>query len=187
MQLKTILNRVQKFKSFVYGAIRWVDGVKEPTIEAELHPRGNGRPVCSRCGRRRPGYDTLPVRRFEFIPMWGIKVFFLYAPRRVECPSCGIVVERMPWAAGKHRLSEAYAWFLASWAKRLSWKEVAEAFRTRWDPVFCSVEMAVTWGREHRDLSGIKAIGIDEIQRKSKLQGLIRQTMYQTQLIDQDL
>jgi transposase len=164
MQLKTILNRVQKFKSFVYGAIRWVDSAQGPAIEAELHPRSNGRPICSGCGCPRPGYDTLPRRRFEFIPMWGIKVFFLYAPRRVECPRCGIVVERMPWASGKHRLTKAYAWFLAGWARRLSWKEVAEAFRTSWDHVFSSVEMAVAWGREHRDLSGIKAIGIDEIQ-----------------------
>ena len=95
--------------------------------------------------------------------MWGNKVFFLYAPRRVECPGCGIRVERMPWVAGKHRLTEAYAWFLAGWAKRLSWKEVAEAFRTSWDHVFCSVERAVTWGREHQDLSGVQAIGVDEI------------------------
>jgi len=46
----------------------------------------------------------------------------------------------------------------------LSWKEVAEAFRTTWDHVFCSVERAVAWGREHQDLTGIEAIGIDEIQ-----------------------
>ena len=39
----------------------------------------------SGCGHRRPGYDMLPVRRFEFILMWGIKVFFSYAPRRVNC------------------------------------------------------------------------------------------------------
>ena len=69
----------------------------------------------------------------------------------------------MPWAAGKHRLTEAYAWFLAGWAKRLSWKEVAVAFHTTWDHVFCSVERAVTWEREHQDLSGVKAIGVDEI------------------------
>ena len=164
MQLKTILNRVQKFKSFVYGTICWVEDAKEPTIEAALCPRANSRPICSGCGRKRPGYDRLPIRRFEFITMWGIKVFFLYAPRRVDCPTCGIRVERMPWSEGKHRLTEAYAWFLAGWARRLSWKEVAVAFRTTWDHVFCSVEMAVTWGREHRDLSGIAAIGIDEIQ-----------------------
>jgi transposase len=70
----------------------------------------------------------------------------------------------MPWSKGKHQLTETYAWFLAGWAKRMSWKEVGEAFRTTWDHVFCSVEMAVTWGREHRDLSGVEAIGIDEIQ-----------------------
>jgi len=164
MQLKTILNRVQKFKSFVYGTIRWVEDAKEPTIEAEIQPRANSRPICSECHRKRPGYDRLPARRFEFIPTWGIKVFFLYAPRRVDCPTCGIRVEQMPWSEGKHRLTETYAWFLAGWARRLSWKEVAEAFRTTWDHVFCSVEMAVTWGQAHRDLSGIEAIGIDEIQ-----------------------
>ena len=164
MQLKTILNRIQKFNCFVYGSVRWVEDAKEPTIEADLRPRANSRPICAGCGRRQPGYDRLPTRSFEFVPMWGIKVFFRYAPRRVDCPTCGIRVERMPWSEGKHRLTETYAWFLAGWARRLSWKEVAEAFRTSWDHVFCSVEMAVTWGRAHRDLSGIEAIGIDEIQ-----------------------
>jgi hypothetical protein len=41
----------------------------------------------------------------------------------------------------------------------MSWKETAEAFWTSWDTVFRSVEMAVEWGLEHRDLSGIIAIG----------------------------
>jgi len=163
MQIKTILNRVQKFKSFVYGTVRWVEPAPVPTLEVQMLPRSNSRPVCSGCGKRRPGYDKLPVRRFEFIPIWGNKVFFVYAPRRVECNSCGIRVEQMPWVVGKHRLTEAYVWFLAGWAKRLSWKEVAEAFRTSWDHVFCSVERAVNWGREHQDLSGIQAIGVDEI------------------------
>nr|VFK64718.1 MAG: hypothetical protein BECKTC1821F_GA0114240_11409 [Candidatus Kentron sp. TC] len=33
MQLKTILNKVQKFKSFVYGQIRWIEDTKGPTIK----------------------------------------------------------------------------------------------------------------------------------------------------------
>ena len=37
MQLKTTLNRVQKFKSFVYGAVRWVNEAAQPTVEVELH------------------------------------------------------------------------------------------------------------------------------------------------------
>ena len=163
MQIKTILNRVQKFTSFVYGAVSWVDGALVPTLEVKIHARVNSRPRCGVCGRRRPGYDTLPERRFEFIPLWGHKVFFVYAPRRVSCRCCGIRVERMPWVAGKHRLTDTYAWFLAGWAKRLSWQDVAEAFRTTWDHVFSSVERAVAWGRVHQDLSGVTAIGVDEI------------------------
>ncbi len=165
MHLKTILNRVLKFKSFVYKSIRWVEETQEPTIEVEIIPRLNSRPVCSKCGLRGPGYDRLKPRRFEFVPMWGIKIFFLYAPRRVDCPRCDAVkVERLPWVTGKHRLTDTYAWFLARWAKRLSWKEVAEVFCTSWDHVFHSVEMAVQWGRKHMEMSNIEAIGIDEIQ-----------------------
>ena len=164
MRIKTILNRVQKYKSFVYGQVTWLDTGGVPELEIEMIPRTNSQPICSVCGCKASGYDRLPVRRFEFIPMWGIKVFLRYSPRRVNCPRCGKRVEKMPWSKGKRQLTESYAWFLSSWAKRLSWKEVAEVFHTSWDHVFNSVEMAVSWGKTHRDLSGIKAIGVDEIQ-----------------------
>jgi transposase len=163
MQIKTILNRVQKFKSFVYGSVRWVEGAEIPTVEVEIRPRLNSRPCCSGCDQQKAGYDTLPSRRFEFIPMWGHKVFFVYSPRRVECDRCGIRVEKMPWVKGKHRLTETYCWFLASWAQCMSWQAVARAFRTSWDHVFNSVDLAVGWGLAHRELSDIKSIGVDEI------------------------
>lgn len=69
----------------------------------------------------------------------------------------------MPWVSDKRSLTEGTAWFLAAWAKWLSWNEVARVFRATWDQVFSSVEMAVRWGREHRGLEGIEAIGVDEI------------------------
>ena len=43
MQSKTILNRVQKFKSFVHGALRWTKGACVPTLEVEIKPRANSR------------------------------------------------------------------------------------------------------------------------------------------------
>ncbi|MCU7857640.1 MAG: ISL3 family transposase [Candidatus Thiodiazotropha sp. (ex Lucinoma borealis)] len=164
MLIKTILNQVQKFKCFVYTNARLIDSGKVPELEIEIKERTNSQAVCTGCNRKRSGYDRLPRRRYEFIPMWGIKVFFCYAPRRVDCPDCGVVVEQLPWTKGKRQLTETYAWFLAGWAKRLSWQEVAQAFRTSWDHVFNSVEMAVNWGKAHRDLSGVTAIGVDEIQ-----------------------
>jgi transposase len=164
MQLQTILNRVEHFKSFVYGKARWGDDAAEPTIEVQIEPRKNGRPICSGCGQVRPGYDRLPPRRFKFVPLWGIAVLFVYAMRRVDCPECGVKVEKVPWCDGKNQLTTTYRWFLARWAKRLSWQEVACAFRTSWENVFRSVKDAVSWGLAHRDLQGIQAIGVDEIQ-----------------------
>jgi transposase len=95
-----------------------------------------------------------------------LAVFFLYAMRRVDCRRCGVKVERVPWAEGKNHLTTTYGWFPAQWARRLSWKQVAEAFNTSWDNVFGSVKMAVDWGLAHRDLETVTAIGIDEISRR---------------------
>jgi transposase len=164
MQLKTILNRVEPFKSFVYGKAKWVEGTERLTLEVAMEARKNGRAICSGCGRPGPGYDRLPERRFEFVPLWGIAVCFVYALRRVDCPSCGVTAERVPWARGKGHLTIRYRWFLARWAKRLSWDEVACIFHTTWRSVFESVKHAVWWGILHRNLDRIEAIGVDEIQ-----------------------
>ena len=164
MQLQTILNRVARHSSFVYGAPRWSDDPLRPTLEVPIRPRSNSRPICSGCGKRRPGYDRLSERRFEFVPLWQIAVVFVYAMRRVDCPTCGVVVEQVPWSRGKSQLTTAYQWFLAGWAPRLSWQEVAAVFHTSWEQVRDSVWHTVTWGLVHRDLSGVTAVGIDEIQ-----------------------
>jgi transposase len=163
MQLKTILNRVHRQSGFVYGRVELCTEGEQLVLSVELRPHGRSRPRCSKCLEKRAGYDTLPPRRFAFVPLWGILVYLVYAMRRVDCPSCGVVVETVPWADGKHRMTKAYAWFLAGWAKRLSWKDVATSFHTSWDTVFRAVEMAVDWGLLHRNLEGISAIGVDEV------------------------
>ena len=163
MQLKTILNRIQKFKSFVYREVRWEEINGRESLLIELFPRRNSHPVCSGCLRPGPGYDRLQPREFEFVPLWNIPVVFIYAMRRVDCRTCGVTVESVPWAEGKHSLTKAYMQFLAGWARLLSWKEVARAFGTSWEKVYHSVEWIVAWGLSHRDLSGVTAIGVDEI------------------------
>jgi len=163
MQINYILNRIQKHNGFVYGQARLRKKRTQMILEIEIRPRQNSHPICSGCEKKGPGYDTLPVRWFQFVPLWGMAVFFLYGLRRVDCPRCGVKVERVPWAQGKNHMTTTLAWFLARWAKRLSWKETAEAFQTTWDNVFRSVKMAVAWGLTHRNLENVTAIGIDEI------------------------
>jgi transposase len=165
MQLKTILNRVTNYKSFVFGKIILRADLPVPTLDVELKPRANGRPICSGCDKPAPGYDTMPTpRRFDFVPLWGIATVFVYSMRRVNCRQCGVKVERVPWADGKSTMTNEYKWYLAKWARRMSWKEVSEALHVSWDRVFETVKHAVSWGLARRDLDNVESIGVDEVQ-----------------------
>jgi transposase len=164
MQLQTILHRVERHKSFVYRQARFRETNVGLALDVRVEARANGRPVCSGCKQKRSGYDRLRQRRYAFVPLWGIAVYLLYAPRRVDCPRCGIKVEQLPWALGKSRITNTYRWFLAAWAKRLSWQEVAQVFHTSWSTVYRAVTLAVLWGIANRSLEGIEAIGVDEVQ-----------------------
>ena len=163
MELITILNQCYRQKGFVYQDAKFV-GQHRHQIEVNIVPRKCSKANCSGCGKPCPGYDRLPSRRYEFIPFWGFKVFLVYAKRRVQCRDCGVVTEAVPWARGKHHLCDAYMLYLADWARKLSWKEVAQRFKTSWEKVFHSVEYVVNWGLEHRDMNDITAIGVDEVQ-----------------------
>jgi transposase len=163
LQLITILNRCHRFPGFVYHQARFSSDHK--CIEIAVRPRKGSKAVCSRCHKPAPGYDQLPERRFEFIPFWGFLVFLLYSMRRVDCRRCQtVVVEEVPWGDGKRTLTRAYMLFLARWARRLWWKETAEAFRTSWEKVFDAVEYVVTYGLQQQVFGQIDAIGVDEIQ-----------------------
>ena len=163
MQLQSILRRVQRIPRFVYGRVEWRTG---SALGVRVHARKASKGICSGCCRKGGIYDTLATRLFEFVPLWGIAVFLIYAMRRVDCRRCGVTVEMVPWASGKTQSTHALVWFLASWAKVLSWTEVARRFRSSWDTVFRCVEHAVRWGLDHRDLDGIAAIGVDELAWK---------------------
>jgi len=165
LQVKTVLNAIQRFPGFVFRDIRLQrhrnGQIRCLEITVQPHPAIAAK--CSRCLQPAPGYDQLPQRSWLFVPMWGIVTWFLYAARRVHCPEHGVVVEHVPWSDGKRPVTMAMMCFLSRWARRLSWRETARVFGTSWECVYRSVEWFVEWGLGHRVLAGIKAIGVDEI------------------------
>jgi transposase len=168
MLLKTLLNRVHPVKGFVYQKDNLVDDPTQPNgvrVEVPTRPRRGSQGVCSGCGHPGPTYDTQPARHFNFIPLWGIAVDLVYAPRRIDCRRCGVKIEAVPWAlpGSKSPMTLALMVFLATWARRLSWQEVSTVFRVSWESVYRAVEYVVEYGLQHRNLTGITAIGVDEV------------------------
>jgi transposase len=170
MQLKTLLNSIEHHKGFVYGAAKLTKShgkwqFRQKAIIIPIEHRKNSAAICSGCNVTGSGYDRLPERLWDYIPILGIAVYFAYARRRVDCAACGVTAETIPWASGNRQITESLCWFLASWAKILSWSEVAVRFRSSWDSVYRAVERAVEWGLANRNMNGIESLGVDEIAR----------------------
>jgi transposase len=163
MRVETMLNKCQKFKSFTYKNVKLVSVGHDYHLEVNIEPRRNAHAICSCCHQKASLYDCLKVRHFEFVPMWGYRVFFVYKMRRVNCKTCGVKIEEVPWASGKYTLTKTYMTFLSSWARKLSWSETARSFRTSWRKVFDSVRFIVEYGLKNRDVSNVESIGVDEI------------------------
>ncbi|MBA3762944.1 MAG: ISL3 family transposase [Chthoniobacterales bacterium] len=168
MHIQSLLKHVHPIKGWCYGTMKLTGTRGKEVLEVTLRPHVRNCPTCSACGTRGAIYDhgDRQARRFQFVPLWAIPVILVYTMRRVDCKNCWrVVIERVPWAEGNSPLTTAFKSFLSSWAKRLSWSEVANIFRVGWDSVYAAVEWAVDYGRKHVDLTGISAIGVDEIAR----------------------
>jgi len=184
IKLKTLLNKTQPLNGFIYDTVqletRTYLGIRKMKILVAIRAHKQRQPICSQCGQPAPGYDHLPPRAWEHVPLWNIPVRIVYTPRRVACPSCGVKVERMPWDEGKRTTTKAMMIFLAQWARRLSWRETAKSFGVSWDHVYRSVSWLVEWGLARRDLSGITALGIDELHvHKGKKANNFATVLYQ--------
>ena len=84
MLIKTVLNRLEHFKSFVFGAVTFQMVKDSEALVVEIKARANSKPECPECGKRYKKRDTLPTRLFEYVPIWAFKVYFQYSPRRIR-------------------------------------------------------------------------------------------------------
>lgn len=163
VKISRLLNVTQRLDGFVYAHTRLVKTLQGWRIEVDVREHKQRAAKCSQCQCAAPGYDRLAEREWISIPILGIMVSLRYAPRRVQCATHGVIVEHMPWNEGKHPLTVTMMVFLAQWARRLSIQEVGTVFSVGWQRVFKAVAWVVRWGLEHRTLTGITGLGIDEL------------------------
>ena len=110
-------------------------------LAAGLTPDWRYAPRCGRCEHRGRYRDTRWVRHFRHVPLWGIPVTLVYAPRRVACGHCGTVrVEALPWAVGQQQFTRALLVTIATWTRVLPWQQVAQLFGCAWGTVERAVE-----------------------------------------------
>ncbi len=127
------------------------------------------KPRCSCCGEVRPGYDhrDKPVR-WVHLGIGAIRFILEYAPRRVECPTCGVRIELVPWAGADSRFTRPFEEMTAYLAQITNKTEVARMMGISWRTVGNIVERVVAERLDPDRLNGLVRIGVDEFSYRKR-------------------
>jgi len=124
-------------------------------------------PRCSRCGRKCPGYDTRPDRNWRHLDWGGATVMLRYAPQRVDCPKCGVHVEKVPWCADtESRFTTRFEEAVCFMAQRTDKTSVKDFFGIAWPTVGSIIERVVERRRPEAPLENLTRIGVDELSHR---------------------
>lgn len=91
-----------------------------------------------------------------------MRVWLRYAPRRVECPGCGVRVERVPWASSGSMFTLPFEEMVAYLAQATDKTKVTRLMGISWQTVGSIVERVVQRCLDPERLKGLRTIGVDE-------------------------
>jgi transposase len=155
----TMLNKVLVIKSTV------VEGVEFTAEGLVCDVRPTTRIArCSGCTCRvRRCYDTRKRRLWRHLDLGGMKLHLRYAPRRVDCPRCGVTTELVPWAVAGSWFTEAFEDTVAFLAQAAAKTVVATMMRLAWQTVGSIIERVVARRLADDRLDELTEIGVDEL------------------------
>lgn len=175
MRVTTLIRRVLGVTGLIVDGF----GFEEDGLVVAVRPRWR-RPRCGVCGRRAPGYDQRPARRWRHLGLGRLRIWLEYAPRRVDCARCGRVrTERVPWAAHRSRFTREFEELAAYLVQVTDKTKVTELLGISWVTVGAIVERVVRGRLDPRRLKGLRRIGIDEFSYR-------RRHRYLTIVVDHD-
>ena len=137
----------------------------------ELHiyiSRTPGRAVeCPSCGCRRGVYDTRP-REWRHLDVWQYKTIVHCDVPRVDCPECGVLTARVPWASDDSArftaLFEAHA--LVMVMAGMTVRGCAKVLRCGDTTLWSMLNRLAARARAAADFSGVARVGVDETSRR---------------------
>ncbi len=119
---------------------------------------------CSGCGRRCRVHDIKTRgRQWRHTDAWGTKTFVIGDLRRVRCRSCGIRIERVPWARTGSHFTLHFEAEILDRVRDAPIQAVCRQLRVHWTSVMRLVERWVTAAAGRRFRRKMRRIGVDEV------------------------
>jgi transposase len=97
-----------------------------------------------------------------------LRIWLQYAPRRVNCPSCGVVGEQVPWGEHDSRFTTDFEELTAYLASSTDKTAVSKLMGISWSTVGAIVERVVERRLAPDRLDDLTRIGIDEFSYRRR-------------------
>jgi transposase len=121
------------------------------------------RRVCSGCGQIGGQIHGRRVKRWRHLDLGSCRCVIECELRRLWCSHCGARFEAVPWARAGSRYTRDFEDVVAWLAQQMAKKPIAGLLRIAWDTVGRIVERVVAERLDDGRLTGLVAIGVDEI------------------------
>ena len=132
----------------------------------ELHlgvkPYKNGC-LCPHCGRRCKILKFLEKRVWRDIVVCGIPVFFHYSPKELLCPTHGRIMEQIPWADYRSRVTYRLELMILTLTQQMTQKAVSGLVKLPRSTLSDLIHRVILRERSGHKIRGLKVIGVDEI------------------------
>jgi len=157
MRATSLINKVLGLQGLWAVSLKFVEG----HLIIQCRKRGK-KGFCPICGRRVRSFYDHHERAWRHLSMFGLATFLRVTIRRVNCPRCGVRVERVPWARHDSDFTRPFedsaAWLL----RRMNQTAVAEWFGIAWETVGNIAKRVVKELLDPERFEGLEVIGVDE-------------------------
>lgn len=172
MRVTTAFNRLLRLPGAAVTDVSF--GAEGVIVTVRLRRR---RRVCSVCGQLSGSIHDRRLKRWRHLDLGANRCVIECELRRLWCRDCGAQLEAVPWARAGSRYTRDFEDVVAWLAQQMAKTPIAGLLRIAWDSVGRIVERVVADHLDDKRLSGLVAIGVDEISYR-------RHHRYLTSVVD---
>jgi transposase len=164
MRVATLFKRLLRLGRERVVAVELVEGDQERVVVDIARPAAR-RMRCPGCGHTTRSVYDRSLRSWRHLDALRTRCELRCEVRRIDCPTCGVITEEVPWARAGSRFTRAFEDSCAFLARDAPKSVVARLMRIDWATVGRMIERVVGEATATRGdgLDGLRRIGVDEV------------------------
>jgi transposase len=161
MNIRKFITRLLKLKGLKVRSFYFADYNRELHLEVAPYKNGCRCPICGRrCRIHKVAQES---RIWQDIVVCGIKIYFHYRPKEIDCPTDSRRQEIIPWASDHSRITYRLEFLILKYAQTMTQANAAELLKIPKSTFAGLLHQIIGRARKDHKIRGLKSVGVDEI------------------------